>query len=571
MPTSAKKYKLHSVAAGSSSKAVCAFFLSPAGCRNGANCKFLHTTKEQKQAEESSSALPKEISDTASVISSESEASAAPVKKESVEAVSMFAENTPKNEETKKSKKRRKSQDNDIFAAPKNTAKSPASAKAPSIPVAAAPAPAAAAPAAAAPAVEPKIQEPKKKKRKAEKTVTETPATDFRSMIPNLPVASFFIPGSTPGPPPEAAAAKQVKEEIAVPSSTLENPAGPPNTEAGKRWKKAVVKSQTHERFATNFDFTKFKELEAANGIEDSWFKAKPYGDWCKNNPVAIAIDCEMCETQHPETKMKNPKALCRVSIVNADQPDEVLLDTLVKPEWPVSDYRTRINGISKENLADVKFTLAHAQAFMAALCSENTVIVGQAVHNDLVAMQMEHYCIADSANMFEAKDSLGASVSLKDLVKSIFQKDMPNTHDSVNDARKALECVEYWIQKDGKVDPVERTSKNFGNQLFVHRIPKQCAEEHLSLMFLKHTSVEPTEVEPIEFTNNLGKTHIIFRSSKHASLAFDSLESKAEEEKSGRLQKKVYLRNGDYIRVRKMAYPKRFNGTPTKATPNKN
>ena len=42
----------------------------------------------------------------------------------------------------------------------------------------------------------------------------------------------------------------------------------------------------------------------------------------------------------------------------------------------------------------------------------------------------------------------------------------MPNTHDSVNDARKALECVEYWIQKDGNVEPIERTSKNF-EQLF--------------------------------------------------------------------------------------------------------
>jgi RNA exonuclease 1 len=558
MPSSAKKYKLLSAPEGSGAKE-CAFFLSADGCRNGANCKFLHSNKDQSELK------PKEISDTASVVSSESEASAAaPAKKEN--DVNMFVENPPKDSETKKNnKKRRKSEDNDIFAAPKATAKSPA-------PKATAKSPAAVkAPPTPTAAAEPKTEEPKKKKQKSEKPSSNEPeTTDFRSLISTMPVASFFIPGSSPEPRMQPAPAAAKKEQPPLAKSTRENPAGPPNTKAGNHWKKAVTKTQTHDRYATSLDFDKYKELERNNKCSGEWITAKPYGAWCKNNPVAIAIDCEMCETQDPETKSKNHKALCRISVVNADKPDEVLLDTLVKPEWPVSDYRTRINGISEENLENVQFTLQHAQAFMEALCSENTVIVGQAVHNDLAAMRMEHYCIADSAHLFEAKDALGASVSLKDLVKAIFKKDMPNTHDSVNDARKALECVEHWIEKDGKVDAIERTSKNYGHQLFIHRIPKHCKPEHLSLMFLKHASVEPSDVEPIEFANGLGKTHVVFRSSKHASLAFDTLDSKIEEEKSGRLQKKVYLRNGDYIRVRKMAFPKRKFDTPNKATPSK-
>jgi hypothetical protein len=45
------------------------------------------------------------------------------------------------------------------------------------------------------------------------------------------------------------------------------------------------------------------------------------------------------------------------------------------------------------------------------------------------------------------------------------------------------------------------------------------------------------------------------FRSTAHAKLAFDCLESKAEADASGRLQKKVFLRSGGYVRVRKMAF----------------
>jgi len=245
------------------------------------------------------------------------------------------------------------------------------------------------------------------------------------------------------------------------------------------------------------------------------------------------------------------------MSVVDADT-DEVLLDTLVKPAWPVVDHRTWINGIAAEHLEGVEFTIQHAQAFMMALCSEETVIVGHAVDNDLAAMRMEHYCVADSSCLFSAQDSSTAAVSLKDLAASVLKKTMPQKHDSVNDARAALSCVQHYVDKGGKVDGVERTvKKNYATQLFVHRIPGKCKEEHLSKMFMIHTSVEPTEVDTIDLQNDRGKTIVHFRSSRHANLAFDTLESKVEADSSGRLQKKVYLRDGDYIRVRKMAYEK--------------
>jgi hypothetical protein len=355
-------------------------------------------------------------------------------------------------------------------------------------------------------------------------------------------------------PPPQAVPAPPVEHKVRI---------RPESSDVGRKWLKAVLTTRDHVRYDTSYDFDRYKQADVTNGIQSTWVKAKPYGVWCHNNPQAIAIDCEMCETTDPLSGAKDFRALCRVSIVNAENPDEVLLDTLVKPNWPVSDYRTQINGITKEDLDNVEFTLRHAQAFMMKLCSQETIIVGHAVNNDLAALNMDHDVVADSSFLFKANDSTSAIVSLRDTVMTLFKEQMPDTHDSVNDARKALACVVHWMENDGNVDSIERTprpgiGKGHGHQLFVHRIPKVCKSDHLLNMFLKHTTIQPTEVEEIQFTGSSGKTHVNFKTNRHADLAFDSIEGKAEEEKSGRLQKKVYLRNGDYVHVRKMMHVKK-------------
>jgi len=546
-----KKYKLFA-SDNPAEKASCAFFASPAGCRNGDTCKFSHG----EPAPTSCTPAPNqvELSSDSSVSSEESDGEKpiinTPIKKE------VKKEFPAQNQkvEPKKKKKRKSMDDGDIFSRPKNANNG-----------------------------KPREQQTptnSNKKQKQTKTPTSTPtpkvkveakpqasASNFSSFLANLPVASFSIPGATP---------TKMKQETDAPATTPAKKATPKkkeeqggilptSTEVGRKWQKSVLETRKHERYNTSFDFKRHKENLSSSGIQLPWLKAKAYGSWCESNPQAIAIDCEMCESQDPLSGAKNPKALCRLSVVNAEKPEEVLLDTLVKPAWPVIDYRTRINGIAKEHLENVEFTLRHAQAFMLALCSQETVIVGHALHNDLVALNMEHDVVADSSFLFRAKDSPAATPSLKDTVKTMLKKEMPNTHDSVNDARKSLECVLHWVKNDGKVEEVERSAKRTyqatGHQLFIHRIPKMCNEEHLSSMFLKHSYILPIEVEDIQFSGSSGKTHVNFKSPRHANLAFETLDGKAEEEKSGRLQKKVYLRNGDYIRVRKMAHVKRTNG----------
>jgi len=460
--------------------------------------------------------------------------------------------------EQRKKKKRKSMDDGDIFSDPKNANNGKARVQqAPSSNKKTKPSTPSSKTTASNKKLKPSTPAPKVK---VEEDQPAASTNSFSSFLSSLPVASFSIPGATPVKKEEQIVVPtKAPKDKATPKKEEKGPLLPTSTAIGRKWQKPVIESRKHERYSGAHDFARHKKLDTENGIGATWIKAKPYGSWCKSNPQAIAIDCEMCESQDPLSGAKNSKALCRISVVNAEKPEEVLLDTLVKPAWPVTDYRTRINGIKKENLDNVEFTLRHAQAFMLKLCSEETIIVGHAIVNDLVALKMEHDIVSDSSFLFRAKDSPNSCPSLKDCVKTILKKEMPETHDSVNDARKALECVVEWVKNDGKVEEIERTArpKANGHQLFIHRIPKICNEERLTTMFLKHTTIEPIEVDEIEISGSYGKTHVSFKTPRHANLAFETLDGNAEEEKSGRLQKKVYLRNGDYLRVRKMVRAK--------------
>jgi RNA exonuclease 1 len=588
-----KKYTLFSAAnAEAGAKPVCAFFASAAGCRNGDKCKFSHTL-----ASKNSSAPHRPSAETSSVVSSESSVSvmddapvAAPTPTAAPPAVVFAAPAAIKKEssgnddnifvkmadvkqakasdaaEAEKKKKRRgkRSLDEDPFANPKSKVakteeppKKVAPKKDPPPPVVT--------------TVKSAIKKPKQ--TPTQPTATPT-GSSFWAM--DLPVASFScmpsdepetIKSETATAPTPTAAATPSNAPSAKKDDTPKRPV-PKANPIGRKWLAAIQKTVKHPRYVRSYDFIRYQQQDVEVGLTASaWIEAKPYGEWCAKNPQVIAMDCEMCETADPVSGLKDSRALCRISVVDVTT-NEVLLDTLVKPAWPVSDYRTWVNGIAAENLENVQFTLRHAQAFMLKLCSEETVIMGHALQNDLAAIRMIHHAVVDSAYLFPVKDQPNASISLKDLTKSVLSIDMPKTHDSVNDTRMTMECLKYWLQKEGKVEPIVRAATpTYAAQLFVHRIPKNlCEESHLSRMFLHHTSIEPTTVETIEFAGEVGKTHIIFKSGKHASLAFDSLEGIGHPDASGKLQKKVFLKTGGYVRVRKMVHERTDATSPHKS-----
>jgi RNA exonuclease 1 len=537
-----KKYKLFAAPADGR-KAPCAFFVTAAGCRHGDSCKFSHELNASDDINK--------VTEHGSVVSSESEPEITTGKsKQSDDKDDPFAPPGSKGGEDsaakKKNRRGKRSEDDLPFANPKKKVKVETT-------------------------INPSSTPSNNKQKKVPKTPVEATTPPFLNL--NLPIASFSVPtAKNTSSKKDEPKVSSNEEKVVTGTQKKKNETDgfilPKSNPAAKKWINAIQTTQSSKAFAINYNFAKYKQKDEESGIcsANGWVKAKPYGSWCEKLPQVIAIDCEMCETQDPVSGDKNFNALCRISIVDAVT-KEVLLDSLCKPAWPVSNHRSWVNGITEEHLENVQFTVRHAQAFLMALCSEETVIVGHAVHNDLAAVRMEHYCVVDSALLFKATDSETATVSLKDSAKSILGKDMPDTHDSVNDALTALECLEYYLQKGSDMKTIDRSSNTpssaksftfYASQLFVHRIPNTVNEEHLTNLFLAHADIKPLSVETIEFQGNMGKTHVVFRSPEHATLAFQYLEGgKPEPDPSGRLQKKVFLRNKSYIRVRKMAFEK--------------
>lgn len=161
-----------------------------------------------------------------------------------------------------------------------------------------------------------------------------------------------------------------------------------------------------------------------------------------------------------------------------------------------------------------------------------------------------------------------GACPSLRDVSEHILGLKLPDTHDSVQDAKAALDAAVYIMQY-GVPSPISRSGGGAGgvpaNQsLLLHRIPDGCTEEQLFNMLLSHTHVVPTELSaitkaPAEAASaspgplaGTGKCVVTFSSVAHADLAFESVAGPNRPDKSNRAQKRIYTKGGGYICVRK-------------------
>eukprot|EP00929_Paragymnodinium_shiwhaense_P063819 TRINITY_DN31935_c0_g1_i1.p1 TRINITY_DN31935_c0_g1~~TRINITY_DN31935_c0_g1_i1.p1 ORF type:complete len:373 (-),score=116.37 TRINITY_DN31935_c0_g1_i1:45-1163(-) len=151
-----------------------------------------------------------------------------------------------------------------------------------------------------------------------------------------------------------------------------------------------------------------------------------------------VALDCEMVGVGPSGTK----NGLARVSIV--DHEGAILLDRYVMPNEKITDYRTKVTGISANTL-EGKGVLSEARAKkMAAELLEGKVVVGHAVHHDFEVLELTHphVLIRDTA-LFRPLRLPGREKkvpSLKALADQFLRRTIQEgTHDSVEDARTAL------------------------------------------------------------------------------------------------------------------------------------
>lgn len=180
---------------------------------------------------------------------------------------------------------------------------------------------------------------------------------------------------------------------------------------------------------------------------------------------IILAVDCEMCITSAPD--IQPPVfSLTRLSVVDWD--GNVVLDELVKPADPITNYLTPYSGITPQMLENVKTTLGEVQQKLLKLLTPRTVLVGHSLNSDLTALKLTHPFIIDTALLFPHPRGPPLKSSLKWLAQKYLSRTIQaghgsTGHNSIEDARASLDLVKQKCEK-GKL---WGTSEASGESIF--------------------------------------------------------------------------------------------------------
>ncbi|CAM9993443.1 unnamed protein product [Heterosigma akashiwo] len=543
-----KKYTLFK-SDGAEGPKPCAFYSTPAGCRNGAKCSFQHGYAPTKAGEKAAK--------TPAKIVEKRKNSDAAAPKSSNKKQKRSPKPTPKKVDSPKpTPQQPKSKTSDAESEPSLDEEEKGKTEAPT-------------PAAAAQSDE-SSEDVESDDEGDQEEVHHKPAPKQQQLqqpeacAPAAPVAASSLLSAlglpvTPfnfcweSPPPWAGPQARLREEEEDPEE--ERDKEPP---AGQEAGSGRPLTRRHPKYAALFAF---------EGADGSWVSPPAS---LPGAAAVLALDCEMCESEDPVSKAKNEKELVRVSVVRgAAGAADVVLDSLVRPLNTVTDHRERINGIGPAQLAGVQFTLRHAQAALLHLVDSKTLLVGHALHNDLEALRFRPAPgqVVDTALLFPVAGRPGRTPGLKDLAAGVLGRPMEQHHDSVYDARVTFEVAAAALTRGlGPVAKLEADEAEGGgggrpeglakvrNGLLVHRIPKRVTEDALRRVLAQKTWVLPKAVDPIQrrADGSNGKTMVTFASIEHADLAFDAISGAPKPTSSGYQQKRIYLKNPPtYLQVR--------------------
>ncbi|KAL8931991.1 MAG: hypothetical protein Q9216_006998 [Gyalolechia sp. 2 TL-2023] len=160
---------------------------------------------------------------------------------------------------------------------------------------------------------------------------------------------------------------------------------------------------------------------------------------------TVLAMDCEMCKTE------EDGMALTRISIIGWD--GDVIMDELVKPDYPITDYLTPFSGITADKLGPVTTTLADIQKRLLDILTPHTILVGHSLESDLTALKLTHPFIVDTSVLYQHPRGPPLKSSLKWLAQKYLGREIQKGHgtcghDSVEDGRACLDLVKMKCEK---------------------------------------------------------------------------------------------------------------------------
>ncbi|CAD1480429.1 unnamed protein product [Heterotrigona itama] len=179
---------------------------------------------------------------------------------------------------------------------------------------------------------------------------------------------------------------------------------------------------------------------ELAKKYENYIMTKDVYVETNEKSPM-ISLDCEMCKTTTGELE------LARISLV--DESMEIIYDSLVKPDNPITDYLTRFSGITEEMLEGVTTTLSDVQQILRKLLPPDAILVGQSLNCDLHVLKMMHPYIIDTSIIFNITGDRYRKTKLQTLVRQFLGERIQESqsgHCSAEDSRASMKLVQLKL-----------------------------------------------------------------------------------------------------------------------------